>query len=339
LVDPNVAALRAEPREPRDLMIAATNGWIIAIDNMSHVPTWLSDALCRLSTGGGFATRELYSDAEEVLFDATRPVVVNGIEELCLRGDLADRAVIATLPAVTDEHRQTEAEFWRAFEAAHPALLGALLDVVVGGLRDLPNTRLDKVPRMADFAVWVTACEAGLGWESGAFLRSYAGARRAATEATLEASAVASALLGFMANREDWTGTGAELLTALEAEVPDTLRRDRQRWPQSPRGLAGALRRLASALRAAGFQVDPAARIGHDRRREIAIRRSEGKDRPHRPHRPHAPIYRNFPSSDADGRGRSPDQPSAEKPSVFTPADDADGADGLFPTLDGWGEL
>ena len=61
-------------------MIAATNGWVVALDNLSHLSTWLSDALCRLATGGGFSTRELYTHDEEKLFDAQRPVILNGIE-------------------------------------------------------------------------------------------------------------------------------------------------------------------------------------------------------------------------------------------------------------------
>ena len=67
LIDPNTAPLRAAPRDGRDLIIAATNGWVIALDNLSTVPDWLSDAICRLATGGGFATRELYSDGEEII--------------------------------------------------------------------------------------------------------------------------------------------------------------------------------------------------------------------------------------------------------------------------------
>jgi hypothetical protein len=86
LIDPNRAPLRAEPRDGRDLMIAATNGWCLSLDNLSHVPPWLSDAICRLATGGGFATRALYTDSDEVLFDAQRPVILNGIEELATRG-------------------------------------------------------------------------------------------------------------------------------------------------------------------------------------------------------------------------------------------------------------
>src|SRR5262249_18401328 len=79
LVDPNEAPNRSEPREPRDLMIAARNGWVLAFDNISDLPAWLSDGLCRLATGSGFATRELYSDDDEVIFVATRPIIVNGI--------------------------------------------------------------------------------------------------------------------------------------------------------------------------------------------------------------------------------------------------------------------
>ena len=57
LCDPNTAPLRAAPRGVRDLMIAATNSWPFCFDNLEHLPPWISNALCRLATGGGFATR------------------------------------------------------------------------------------------------------------------------------------------------------------------------------------------------------------------------------------------------------------------------------------------
>jgi hypothetical protein len=98
LLDPNTAPLRGEPRNLHDVMIAASNGWVISFDNLSRIPHWLSDALCRLATGGGFSTRELYTDSDEVLFDAQRPLILNGIEELANRGDLLDRSVILYLP-------------------------------------------------------------------------------------------------------------------------------------------------------------------------------------------------------------------------------------------------
>ena len=133
LLDPNTAPLRALPREDRDLFIAASNGHVLAFDNVSGLPAWISDTLCRLATGGGFAVRQLYTDQDEVLFDAARPVILNGIEDIVTRPDLADRAVFLTLEPIPEERRRPEAELWAAFEAERPRILGVLLDAVVRG--------------------------------------------------------------------------------------------------------------------------------------------------------------------------------------------------------------
>ena len=194
LIDPNTADLRAEPRDVRDLMIAARNGWVIALDNVSYMPPWLSDALCRLATGGGFATRELYTDSEEMLFEAQRPAILNGIEELATRPDLLDRSLILDLPPIPAPRRRPEREFWDDFETARPRILGGLLDVVASALARLPYLKLDTHPRMADFAHWVSAAEAGLRWTDGRFLRSYSGNRSSANELALESSPVAAAV-------------------------------------------------------------------------------------------------------------------------------------------------
>ena len=108
LLDPNTAPLRALPREDRDLFIAASNGHVLAFDNVSGLPAWISDTLCRLATGGGFAVRQLYTDQDEVLFDAARPVILNGIEDIVTRPDLADRAVFLTLEPIPEERRRPE---------------------------------------------------------------------------------------------------------------------------------------------------------------------------------------------------------------------------------------
>ncbi len=163
LVDPRTPSLRAEPREARDLAIAARGSWLVGFDNISGIPLWLSDALCRLSTGGGFATRELYTDFDEALFDAQRPIVLTGITDYISRPDLLDRAVQVTLAQIPDDERRDEKALWVAFEAARPRLLGALLDDVAAALRTLPSVRLARLPRMADFALWSVAAERGRG--------------------------------------------------------------------------------------------------------------------------------------------------------------------------------
>src|SRR5258708_2361168 len=135
LIDPNAAPVRSLSREERELMIAANNGYLLAFDNLSGLPVWLSDALCRLASGGSFAVRRLYSDDEEVLFEAARPILLNGIEEVVSRPDLGDRAIFLTLAPIAEARRRSEAQLWREFEIARPRMLGALLDAVVHGLR------------------------------------------------------------------------------------------------------------------------------------------------------------------------------------------------------------
>src|SRR5262245_5152534 len=178
LIDPNAAPVRSLSRDQRELMIAANNGYLLAFDNLSGLPVWLSDTLCRLASGGSFAVRQLYTDDEEVLFQAARPILLNGIEEVVSRPDLGDRAIFLTLAPIGEAQRRLESELWQEFEIARPRILGVLLDAVVHGLRALGRVHLDRLPRMADFALWAAACETAL-WPAGTFARAYAANRRA----------------------------------------------------------------------------------------------------------------------------------------------------------------
>lgn len=277
LVDPNKSPLRSEPKDERDLMIAATNGWCLVFDNFSYVSNALSDALCRLATGGGFATRELYTDNQEALFEAQRPVIIDGIEELATRPDLLDRSVIVYLPQISDENRIPEKKFWPAFEEARPRILGALLDAVSTALRKLPSTHLAKVPRMADFALWVTASESALGWESGSFLAAYEQNRGGINELALEASTIAPAVreLSRRYGEDGWQGTATDLLAALNLIADETTRKQRS-WPKSAKALGGGLRRVAPNLRGVGIRVEFWRESDTGRERMITIKTLSG---------------------------------------------------------------
>jgi hypothetical protein len=78
------------------------------------------------------------------------------------RADLADRAVTIHLATLTEDARDPEDELLTAFERKRPAILGALFDAVSAALRNLSSVKLDRAPRMADFAKWITAAESGL---------------------------------------------------------------------------------------------------------------------------------------------------------------------------------
>ncbi len=283
LVDPNKAALRTTPRDERDLAIAATNGWIIAFDNLGHLSKQLSDALCRLATGTGFATRELYTDADEVIFEAQRPIALNAIEELATEGDMLSRAMVLYLPPIPEEARKDEKTFWRDFEQARPQLLGAMLDVVSAGLKALPSMHLDRLPRMADFALWACATADACGWTAQNFLDAYKDVREAAYDLTLDASPVAPFIRELVVTHGPWTGTASELLAELErlaaggptGQGPtmkvgsDVMKQ--QAWPKNGRALSNALRRLAPTLRAVGVQVTFDVRAGKKGHRMLQL--------------------------------------------------------------------
>src|SRR5262249_42019823 len=151
------------PRDERDLLLAAKNAWVVALDNLSYVRNDLSDAICRIATKGAFATRALYTNDEEYLLEVSRPVLVNGIPPLASRADLADRAIICVVPTMDDARRAPEDIFWNDFENAAPRILGALLDGVSGALQGYQSIKLVNSYRMMDFVKWAEAAFRGYG--------------------------------------------------------------------------------------------------------------------------------------------------------------------------------
>ncbi|MBA3351416.1 MAG: hypothetical protein H0U23_03155 [Blastocatellia bacterium] len=173
LIDPNETPLRSPPRTEQDLLVQAASNRCVALDNLSTLPPWLSDSLCRLATGGGHSARSLYTDAEEFTLSVKRPVILNGIEDVAARPDLAERALQIELETIPEDRRMTEKELWRKFEAARPQIFSAILDAIVCALRELPKVKLDSLPRMADAALWATAGETAFGLEGGTFMDAY----------------------------------------------------------------------------------------------------------------------------------------------------------------------
>jgi hypothetical protein len=302
VIDPNEALLRPPPRDERDLVIAGSNGRIVALENLSHIPQWLSDALCRIATGSGFATRELYTDADEAIFSVQLPIVLNGIVEVVIAGDLQDRSIVLTLPTI--EEYVSEDDLWDEFEAARPRILGALLDVVSHAMAHERSVVIEELPRMADFARWTAAACPALGWNAEEVLKAYAENRAAANETTLDASPLVAPLrqLG------NFEGTATELLAELVEIVGEGAARSKV-WPKSPSALSGALRRLAPNLRRTATPIT----IEFDREGRDESGKSSGRR-----------VIRIGETEWVDKRASSPSSPSLDD------ADDAD--DGVLHT-------
>jgi phage/plasmid primase-like uncharacterized protein len=186
LCDPSMAPLRAPTRDEKDFLVGAIGNWCVCIDNLSGMQPWMSDALCRLSTGGSFSARTLYTDTDETIVHIQRPVILNGADVGVVRGDLVSRTIMLALGAISDDKRMDPDELALAFEKARPRIFGALLIGMAQALREKANVKLERKPRMAAFARLAVAAETALGFEAGDFMRAYESNIRDASAVVLD---------------------------------------------------------------------------------------------------------------------------------------------------------
>lgn len=198
LVDPVVAARRSLPRGERDLMISASNCWVLLLDNLVKLSDEQSNALCRLATGGGFATRELYADRSEVVFDLCRAVMVTGIDVNGAREDARERSIVLELPVIDPTDRREEQALRAEFRLARPRLFGALLTALSCAIRRRDEVRLVTQPRMADAAAWMTAAEPALGLPDGTLACAFTRNQHAASIARLDEDPTGRLLITYL---------------------------------------------------------------------------------------------------------------------------------------------
>ncbi|MTD31839.1 hypothetical protein [Planomicrobium sp. YIM 101495] len=247
LIDPSSLPLRALPKDEKDLAIAANNTWILAFDNLSGLSNPMSDALAKLSTGGGLATRKLYSDDEESVFQIMRPAILNGIDDIGKRQDLLDRSIVINLPSIPESKRTDEKTFWKEFNSKKSDILGALCTIISGALARLPTTTLASKPRMADFALWITAAEKSLEWHPGEFMAIYNSNRDKAIDQGLESDPFATAVMELIKRNDEWIGNASQLLSEA-ARFADERTTRSNAWPTA-RSVRNRLRRINPALK------------------------------------------------------------------------------------------
>jgi hypothetical protein len=276
LIDPNIAPLRSVPRKEEDLHIAAMNSHVLGFDNVSKLPDWLSDALCRLATGAGQGTRQFYTNKGEVLFSAARPIIANGIEHFIEREDLAERSLVIPQLPIPEQQRRTTEDLNKEFNEARPRLLGSLLDLVSHALRSEITT--DWLPRMADFGRNSIACETAI-WPQGTFREAFMKNQDEAVENAIEADQIAATLRRMLLQtmqtmqthnsqdrRASLAGTATTLLGLLNQFREESGERADGNWPKTGHALSNRLRRAEPFLRRAGIEICRTKEgHGHDR--------------------------------------------------------------------------
>lgn len=254
-IDPNAVNLRGKPKAVEDVYIAACNSLLISYENLSHLSDEMQDAFCVLSTGGGFAKRQLFKDAEESTLSAKRPVIMNGIGTLATRQDLVDRLINLELCPLKATERKTDTELDALLAEKESGIFTGLLDLFAQALEILPTIQIDQKARMADFCLLGAAVYAARGVEDAAmaFMRDYNAMRQEAIYRTLDSSPIAAAIMAYL----DQHVLGAEFTTAKNAlDALVQYYTDGESWPRSGKGLTEAIKRLAPAFRQIGIRTE-----------------------------------------------------------------------------------
>lgn len=257
LVDPADEELLSLSNDPNELALLLARNYVPAFDNLDGLQSWQSDYLSRAATGGGITKRQLYTDYDEVILKFRRCVILNGINPAATKPDLLDRIIHLVLERIAPRERREEGEFWAAFEEARPRIIGAMLTALSGVIRLYPEVKLVEKPRMADFATWGYAAAEALEIGGKAFVDAYWRAIGRQNDVAIQSHPVASAVVALLQDREDWAGTPAELLAALE-QIAERERIDTKArpWPRAAHVLSRRLQEVKSNLLEAGFTFE-----------------------------------------------------------------------------------
>jgi hypothetical protein len=251
LIDPTVLPHHGPPKDLVTWATTASASWVVALDNISSVPDWLSDAMCRTATGSGLSKRSLYTDDDLSILVFRRAIVMNGIALDKVRGDFADRLVSFELQVIPDEQRLSEEDIAERWPKDGPRILGALLDIAAEVQQALPNLEPQPLPRMADFARVLACIDKLKGVNSLTLYRSRV--TRALSDTIGD-----NPFLAFMVDKRYETpksgATSSEIRKALESRYPINPRPSD--WPRSPKSVTALLKRNAPGLRAAGWSVE-----------------------------------------------------------------------------------
>lgn len=272
LIDPNVISAYQPPKDVRDLVAVAKNSFVVPFDNLSVLPAWFSDDLCRLALGSsGLGGRGLYTDDSLAAFKASRPVILNGITEFIERNDLSERAIQITLPPISQADRVSESTFWERFEEDLPLMLGVLFDMCSKGIKNKGHAHFKELPRMADFSSFVGGLAQEFNLTPDEWMEIFKVNRKEGDISLVENSPVAQSLINMMNDKKNegvWSGTYHDLHAVLFSyKAPNV-----SYYPDSQVKLRNELRRLEPVFKQMGIAQYRNGREGKTGRTRIEFR-------------------------------------------------------------------
>jgi hypothetical protein len=256
LVDPSSILTLAFPRKTDEFIQKLAHNYIAYFDNVSHIPDWISDILCRAVTGSGFSKRQLYTDDDDIVYNFIRCVGFNGINLAATKADLLDRGLIIQLSKISKKDRRLRSDILEEFNELRPKLLGYIFDILVKVLGTISSVELDELTRMADFAKICETISRCMGNKDNAFIDAYNRNIQLQTEQVLESNVIAPIIIKFMENKISWVGSATELLGYMEPIAEEMRINTHSRgYPKGPNVLTRRLNEIKSTLEEIGISI------------------------------------------------------------------------------------
>ena len=160
------------------------------------------------------------------------------------------------MPVIDAEQRKPEKELLNSLEDLKPQILGEICNALSAILRN-KNKEYDHLPRMADFAKFVSKAEEELGWENGSFVDAMNANRREALEEMNEYDPLLSLIQELARKNKDlafiFSGTPDQLFKRLIEMVPGKFQKSS--FPDNPATLSKRLNGLKPVLREMGIEI------------------------------------------------------------------------------------
>jgi hypothetical protein len=213
LIDPSKTDVLRFQNDPKEIAQQAWKHYCLFYDNLSYLKIDLSDFLCTVVTGLSYSKRQLFSDDGDTLWNIKCSLGLSGVTLVPTRSDLLSRSLILNLESIPEEKRLPESVFWKNFEQDKPKILAGLFDVLSKVLAS--GLTLDKLPRMADYALVGTKAAIALGYTSDDYLNAYSNNVKRQNDTVIEASPLAQTIIVFMQELSEWQGSSSILYGEL----------------------------------------------------------------------------------------------------------------------------
>lgn len=256
IVDPSEIDIKALPKNISDVVAAVSNQYMVCFDNVSRISEELSDIFCIVATHGYYSKKKLYSNNEEYAIKLNARVSFSGITNLSSKPDLIDRMVCLKLNRIDSSKRRTEEEILKEFQTDLPYILDRIFRILSKAIPIYRELKLERLPRMADFAKWGYAIAEAMGYGGERFLKIYEKNQNELLENMISEDVLITVLIEAMKKHNYFKGTVTELLVSLTNMAEKMEIDTRVGWARDASSLSRKLYENQSVLSMFGIRIN-----------------------------------------------------------------------------------